>query len=80
MSAERFLPESPLSDREERIVEANATVESCPECGRDVEAVDVLSDGTLYVSHEGDRVGTASRSPRGATDGCRVGHEHDPTL
>lgn len=73
---------SPLTQREERIIDANSELqgEECPECGRTVNVCDLMDDGTLYVSHEGDRAGINSRSPRGETDGCDVDPENDPTL
>lgn len=78
------LAENPLTDRAERIIEANAGVvdNECPnpDCDRTVRVADVTSDGTLYVSHEGDGTGLDSRSERGETDGCRIDPEHDPTL
>lgn len=81
MSAQR--PTNPLTNREERIVEANAHLpESCPnpDCDFTPEVADLTSDGTLYIAHEEDRVGMQSRSPRGETDGCRIDPEHDYTL
>lgn len=77
------LPESPLTEREERIIEANDLLGSdCPnpECDRTPRVADLTDDGTLYVSHEGDTAGLDSRAGRGETDGCRVPPEHDPTL
>jgi len=76
-------PRNPLTDREERIIEANANLpDACPnpDCEFTPEVADLTSDGTLYVVHEEDRVGMQSRTPRGETDGCRVPSEHDPTL
>lgn len=76
-------PVSPLSDREERIIDANAEIEDeCPnpDCDLTPDVADLASDGTLYVAHEEDGVGMNSRSPRGETDGCRVPPEFDPTL
>lgn len=76
-------PTSPLTNREERIIEANAHLpESCPnpDCEFTPEVADLTSDGTLYIAHEEDRVGVSSRTPRSETDGCRIGHEHDYTL
>lgn len=78
-------PENPLSDREQRIVEANAQLgesEECPAEGCDLtpHVCDLTEDGTLYVAHEEDGVGLASRTPRSETDGCRVQAENDPTL
>lgn len=77
------VPDNPLSEREKRIIEANAELqgEECPDpdCDLTVKVVDLTDDDTLYVSHEEDRVGMASRSPRGETDGCRISPEADPT-
>lgn len=81
MSAQR--PTNPLTNREQRIIEANAhLIESCPnpDCDLTPEVADLTSDGTLYIAHEEDGVGLASRTPRGETDGCRIGHENDYTL
>jgi hypothetical protein len=81
MSAQR--PTNPLTTREERIVEANAHLpESCPnpDCDFTPEVADLTQDGTLYIVHEEDGVGMASRSPRGETDGCRIDPENDYTL
>lgn len=81
MSADR--PTNPLTERESRIIEANGLdMTECPnpECDLTPEVCDLTSDGTLYVVHEEDGVGMASRTPRGETDGCRVPPEHDPTL
>lgn len=75
-------PRNPLTTREERIVDGNSALqgEECPSCGRTVDVVDLTDDGTLYVVHESDGVGLASRSPRGETDGCRLTDEQDPTI
>ena len=99
MSAKR--PTNPLTNREQRIVEANAhlrraegdgdsTAErssgrlpgACPnpDCDLTPEVADLTQDGTLYIAHEEDGVGLASRTPRGETDGCRIDAEHDYTL
>jgi len=89
MAVER--PENPLTDRQERLVAANAHLpDACPnpECDRTPEVADLTRSasgeggrgGQLYIVHEEDGVGLASRSSRGETDGCRIGHEHDYTL
>jgi hypothetical protein len=83
MSGSVGRPENPLTDRESRIIEANAHLpEECPnpDCEFTPEVADLTSDGTLYVVHEEDGVGMQSRSPRGETDGCRIDAEHDYTL
>lgn len=77
------LPENPLTDRESRIIEANADLpDACPneECDCTPHVADLTADGTLYVSHEEDGAGRRSRSPRGETDGCRISPESDYTL
>jgi hypothetical protein len=77
------VPSSPLTEREKRIVQANSEIEGeCPnpDCDLTVDVCDLTSDGVLYVSHEEDGVGLASRTDRGETDGCRVSPEFDPTL
>lgn len=76
-------PESPLTTREERIIEANQTIgDDCPnpECDKTPRVADLSDDGTLYITHHEDGVGLESNSPRGETDGCRVPAEHDPTV
>lgn len=81
MSAKR--PTNPLTDREQRIVAANAHLPGeCPnpDCDLTPEVADLTQDGTLYIAHEEDGVGLASRTPRGETDGCRIDAEHDYTL
>lgn len=75
-------PQNPLTDDERRLVDANANhIGECPnpECDRTVQVYDMTDDGVLYASHEEDRFGLASRSPRGETDGCRISAENDPT-
>lgn len=47
---------NPLSSRATAIIEANAEHDTCPDCGRAVEAIDVTDDMLLYVVHEGDDV------------------------
>lgn len=73
------LAENPLTENEERVIDANAELqgEECPdpECEREVHVVDLSNDGTLYVSHVGDGAGLRSRSDRGETDGCRITDE-----
>lgn len=81
MSAKR--PTNPLTNREQRIVEANAHLPGAcpnPDCDLTPEVADLTQDGTLYIAHEEDGVGLASRTPRGETDGCRIDAEHDYTL
>lgn len=76
-------PTNPLTDRQERIVEANAHLpDVCPNpnCDLTPNVADLTADGTLYISHEEDSVGLNSRTDRGDTDGCRVDPSEDPTL
>ena len=77
-------PQNPLTEREQRIVEANNELNGeespLPECDLTVAACDLTDDGTLYVSYEEDGVGLQSRTQRGETDGDRVPAEYDPTL
>lgn len=73
------LPESPLTEREERIIEANSALDECPECGRDVAAADLTDSGHLYVSHVDDEIGLDSRRDD-SLKGCRVEPSNDPTL
>lgn len=83
MTTDVGFPSNPLTDREQRIIQANSEIEGeCPhpDCERTVHVCDLTQDGTLYVSHESDGVGLDSRSPRGETDGCRVPEQNDPTL
>jgi len=71
------LAENPLTEDEERVIDANAVLqgEECPECEREVRIVDLGQDGDLYVSHVGDGAGLQSRSDRGETDGCSISDE-----
>lgn len=89
MAVER--PENPLTDRQDRIVEANANLpDECPnpECDLTPEVADLTRSasgeggrgGQLYIVHEEDGVGLASRTPRGENDGCRISAANDPTL
>lgn len=77
-------PINPLTEREQRIVEANSELNGeqspIPDCDLTVTACDITSDGMLYVSYEEDGVGLDSRTPRGQTDGDRVPAEYDPTV
>lgn len=70
------LAENPLNEVEKLLISANAVLcgEQCPNSGCEdtVSAVDHAGGGMLYVSHESDRLGTASRSESGETDGCVV--------
>lgn len=74
--------ENPLTDREQRIIKANADLTECPNpnCDLTPDVADVSPDGTLYVAHEEDGVGLDSRSPRGERDGCRIEPVNDFTL
>jgi hypothetical protein len=77
------LPSSPLTRRDERLIEANSLLDTeCPnpDCDRTVDVVDLADDGSLYVAHEDDRLGMGSRSDRGETDGCTISATNDPTL
>lgn len=80
-------PTSPLTDRDERIIEANAMIDDgemdeCPnpECDLTPAVCDLTDDSHLFVTHESDGVGLDSRTPRGERDGCKVDPSNDPTL
>lgn len=73
---------SPVTDRERRIIEANATIDNTcpnPDCDKTPVAADLSEDGTLYVVHEEDGVGIEGMTKVGPR-GCHIEPENDPTV
>lgn len=59
-----FERSNPLTETQEDFAHVLAHLETCPECGEDVDVVDLTDDGDIFVHHVGDDIPGLEPNPQ----------------